>query len=68
MPGLTGAETLWYVLMNFAFGAGYFAKVIAADAISELPSSPGPGRRPPSRHTLALPPASPRRRRSCHRE
>jgi hypothetical protein len=37
VDGLTGAETFWYVLMNFAFGAGYSAKVIAAKAISELP-------------------------------
>jgi HAMP domain-containing protein len=35
---LTGAETFWYVLMCIAFGAGYFANLPTAKALSELQS------------------------------
>jgi hypothetical protein len=34
---MTGAERFWYVLQCVAFGAGYFAKIPTAKALSELP-------------------------------
>lgn len=34
---MTGAEQVWYVIMCIAFGAGYFAKIPMAKALSELP-------------------------------
>ncbi|NKY36817.1 hypothetical protein HGA13_27660 [Nocardia speluncae] len=34
------AERLWYVPMHIAVGAGYFAKIPAAKALSEAPRSP----------------------------
>jgi hypothetical protein len=51
---LTGAESFWYILMCIAFGYGYFAKIPAVKALSELHqfraephdqlvSQPGPG-------------------------
>jgi hypothetical protein len=33
---LTGAEQFWYVLQCIAFGGGYFAKVVAKKALSEV--------------------------------
>jgi len=35
--GLTGAQQFWYVLQCIAFGAGYFAKLPTAKALSEMP-------------------------------
>ncbi len=35
--GLTGWEQFWYVVMCVFFGAGYFAKIPTAKALSELP-------------------------------
>jgi hypothetical protein len=35
--GLTGAQQFWYVLQCIAFGAGYFAKLSTAKALSEMP-------------------------------
>jgi hypothetical protein len=34
---MTGAEHFWYVIMCIGFGAGYFAKIPIAKALSELP-------------------------------
>ncbi|HUZ88201.1 MAG TPA: hypothetical protein VMU49_00020 [Candidatus Acidoferrales bacterium] len=34
---MTSAEQFWYVLLCIAFGAGYFAKIPVAKALSELP-------------------------------
>ena len=36
MADLTGAEAFWYILMCIPFGAGYFAKLPVAKALSEL--------------------------------
>ena len=33
---LTGAEAFWYILECLPFGAGYFAKLSTAKALSEL--------------------------------
>jgi hypothetical protein len=33
---MTGAEKFWYVLMCIPFGAGYFAKIPVAKAITEM--------------------------------
>ena len=35
--GLTGAQQVWYVLQCIAFGAGYFAKLPTAKALSQMP-------------------------------
>ena len=35
--GLTGAQQFWYVLQCVACGAGYFAKLPTAKALSEMP-------------------------------
>jgi hypothetical protein len=37
MAKLTSAEQFWYVLQCIAFGAGYFAKLPTAKALSEMP-------------------------------
>jgi hypothetical protein len=37
LVGLTGWESFWYILMCIPFGAGYFAKIPVAKALSELP-------------------------------
>jgi hypothetical protein len=37
MAELTSAEKFWYVLECIAFGAGYFAKLSTAKALSEMP-------------------------------
>lgn len=34
---MTSAENVWYVLMCIPFDAGYFAKIPAARAISQIP-------------------------------
>ena len=34
---MTGAEHVWYITQCIAFGAGYFAKIPTAKALSELP-------------------------------
>jgi hypothetical protein len=40
---MTGAEQFWYVLQCVAFGAGYFAKILAAKALTEMTRFPVPG-------------------------
>ena len=34
---MTRAEHFWYIVQCIAFGAGYFAKIPTAKALSELP-------------------------------
>lgn len=36
MAQMTAAEQFWYVLMCIGFGAGYFAKLPVAKALSEM--------------------------------
>lgn len=43
---LTTWERIWYVLMCIGLGAGYFAKIPTAKALSELPQFSDQSRMP----------------------